>query len=460
MLQSNIYNDIFEQTSIDDRVFESVTNIELNPSNFIQDQKSKPHEIIFSTDSVKNNNLLIQNGMMLFTLEFSRLDEADIIGSDKIAIRNSSYSIFDSIQIQLSDSNHTIEQITNCSDVFNIKGLIEYTDDQCKSFLIQSNFYPDKAINSSVTLSDSITDNSFNSTHTQGNLGLVLRSQFVKNNKIHLCCKLNELPFFKHYTGLFLKSRIRILLRPNYNNPIVRSISTPAAGKQDGLTYHFTNARLIIPEVKLRPKYESNLLEKINKGFIKKMSWMSLNIFSSEQIYPVNTTNINATISSEVKKASKLYILFCKSFDEDASIQKKSTQIYNGFNITSATLLVNNKICFQDSNISFTDLNVHIPYERLYNMFVQCRGCDLSGGSLISYLDFCKMYRVLAYDFNTIDDKSIYNSMGNESISVGFKCTLDANSSDKLKILYIFDCEKELCFDYKNDRCEINLINV
>ena len=82
MLQSNIYNDTFEQTTIDDRVFESVTNIELNPSNFIQDQKSKPHEIIFSTDSVKNNNLLIQNGMMLFTLEFSRLDEADIIGSD------------------------------------------------------------------------------------------------------------------------------------------------------------------------------------------------------------------------------------------------------------------------------------------------------------------------------------------------------------------------------------------
>lgn len=461
MLQSDIYNSTYEQIEIDDRYFESRSEIEIGASNFLQDNASKPNQIEFNTTTVQENYLLMNEAYMLFTLEFSRNSKEDIVGSDKFCLRNSNYSIFDSIILQLSDLSHTVEQITFPVHYFNLYGLMNYTDDFAKSVAVRSGYVPHKPINIQTQLSDAVNADSFNATHTSSNMSLVLLSQLIKNNKIQLYCPLNQLPLFNAFRGIWTKCKVKIILKPNYNMPIISAIAAPATGKTDGLTYHFLTATLIIPEVKLKPKYYSEILEKFNKGFVRQINWQSVNIFQSEQIYPVNTTNITTSISSEIKKPSKLYILFTKYYeDNDVGTQKKNTQLYNHFNVKSATLSINNKIAFSDSNLDFDKMQCQRVYERMYRFFLNCKGESLHSGSLISYLEFCRLYRILCYDFSDVDDKSIYNSMGNESISVSFKCNLDANASDKLQLIFIFECEKSISFTYKENKTELSLINV
>jgi hypothetical protein len=454
MLQSEIVNSLFESFSLDDRQFEKKTWAEVSATNFIQDQYAQPSKLMFSTHNLKDLFILPREGYVQIALEFRRNDEQAFKPTDKYAMRNHILSLFDTVEVQVSDHDHKIEELRYNEHWANIIHLIKWSDDYARSLGEESLFSRDRPVQLQHTLNADVTADSFDPTKASCNEGLVIRSLYVKSHQMIGTLYLRDLPFFQSYYGIWTKSRFRIILTPNYSKPIVAAI-TKDADKADGMHYKIVSAYLYIPEVTLMPETKVRVLKAFNDGLVKTFKWQSIDCYQSPQ-FALNATSVQWTISSEIKKPSWVYIVLTQDFTED-EYQKKLTQIYYQWNIFSYSLMINNKETFAESNVNFNKLNAH----RLYNYIKQNMNHyndreSLNSGSQLSYLDFCKNYRILAFNLEDIDCNAIYNSRGDQSVSVTFKATV--SPVDKPLVMYCFIMrEKEIGFNFKNDRLEISL---
>ena len=454
MLQSEIINALFENVSIDDRHFEKKSWAEVGASSFIQDQPAQPSKIIFSTYNIKDLFLLPREGYIELTLNFRRNDGQDFKPTDKYVVRNHIVSLFDTIEIQVSDHDHKIEELRYNEHWGNIVHLIKWSDDYARSLGEESLFSRDYPIKIDQPMSCDVTADNFDPSKPVGNEGLFVRSCYIKEHQMVGTLYLRDLPFFHSYYGLWTKARFRIILTPNYMKPII-TVITKDIDKVDGMNYQISSAHLYVPEVTLLPESKLRILKSFNDGFTKIHKWFSIDCYQSPQ-FAVNSNIIQWTISSEIKKPTWLYIVLLQDFT-DAEYQKKLTQIYNQWNIFSYSLMVNNKEAFSESNINFNKLKAH----RLYNYLKQNMNHyndreALNTGSQISYLDFCRSHRILAFNLEDIDSSAIYNSRGDQSVSITFKATV--SPVNKPLVLYCFVMrEKEIGFNYKNDKLEISL---
>jgi len=451
MLQQEIINNIFETTEIDDRLFEKKVWTETPAQNFIQDSQSQPNKLIFSTINLKDNFLLVREGYIEFQLHFVRNNAKDFVAADKYAIRNHVLSLFESIEIQISDSDHKIEELRFIEHWANINFLLKWSNEYASSYGEESLFSRDYP----KSLSDDVTADSFNESKASANHGLIIRNAFVRNNQLICTLFLKDLPFFNSFNGIFTKSRFRIILTPNYNKSLVYVIADAAEREAVGMTYKLSKANLYIPEVTLMNKNKLEVLEKFNSGFTKVHKWMSIEPFQSQQ-FANNIQNIQWTVSTEIKKPSYIYLVLTPDY-LDVDLPKKLTQIYNAWNITSYSLLINNKEAFNESNVSFNSLKAHKLYQYIkQNMSQSGDRENLNIGSQISYQDFCNLYRILCFNLNDIDADSIYNSRADNTCSIVFKATVSA--VNKPLVIYSFiDREKEIAFNYKHGTLDISL---
>ena len=443
-LQTEIFNSLFENSSINDRLFEKKIYTDTPASNFIQDQASQPNKITFSTLNLKDCYLIPRQGYIELHLLFRGH------GSEKYCVRNHVASLFDSIEVQISDSDNKIEELRFCEHWSNIIGLIKWSEDYAGSIGLESNFSKDRPYVVGENLSTALSADSFDKTKPACNRGLIEREMLINSHKMVATLYLKDLPFFESYYGIFTKARFKIILTPNYTKPIV--------SMKAGINYLITKADMIIPEVFLMPEAKLKLLEMFNSGFSKMLRWQSLDCYQSPE-FALGTTNIQWTISSEIKKPSWVYIILVQNFPEN-DYHKYATQIYNAANISSYSLLINNKECFAESNVDFEALKCH----RLYNHLKNCMNHfndreSQNTGSQVSFIDFCKHHRILAFDLNDVDAFSVYNSRSDQTVSVVFKCSIAALGFPL--VLYAFiQREKEIVFNYKADKLDISLNNI
>lgn len=454
MLQSEIVEKLFENTSLDDRHFEKKTWTEVAASGFIQDQLAQPTKIMFSTFNLKDLFILPREGYIQLSLEFKRNDEQAFKATDKYALRNHILSLFDSIEIQVSDHDHKIEELRYNEHWGNIINLIKWSGDYASTLGEESIFSKDRAGNLGQTLTADVTADSFDTTKETYNEGLIRRSLYVKENKLVGTLYLRDLPFFESFYGIWTKARFRIILTPRYTKPIIASL-TKDAGKADGMHFKVSAAYMYLPEVTLMPESKAKVLKAFNDGLVKVHRWQSLECFQSPQ-FAANQSSVQWTISSEIKKPSWMYIVLVQDFAED-EYQTKLTQIYYQWNIFSYSVMINNKEAFSESNVNFNKLNAH----RLYNFLKQNMNHfndreGLNTGSQISYLDFCTQHRILAFNLEDIDCNAIYNSRGDQSVSVTFKASVSPIDKPLTMYCFIFK-EKEISFNYKNDKLDISL---
>jgi hypothetical protein len=447
-LQTEVVNSLFETTTIDDRLFERKSWVEISASSFIQDQPSQPRQLIFSSLNCKDLYMLPHEGYIELEISLRRNDAGAFKDGDKFAFRNHVLSIFDNIEIQVSDQDNKIEELRFNEHWSNIVYLLKWSDNYAKCFGPEVLFYPDYPLHMTHDLTTDVTSNSFKIDQISCNAGLVKRGQLIEDsNKLVATLYLKDLPFFESYTGIWTKSRFRLILTPNYIKPII-CVITRDGTKAEGMNYRISRANLYVPEVTLLPDTRLNVLKKFNDGFSKTHRWISLDCYCSPQ-FAAGTTNIQWTVSSEIKKPSLIYFLLVQDFSE-TDYQKKLTQIYNQFNITSYSLLINNKEAFNESNVDFSKFKCH----RLYNYLKAAMGSDKI--SQVSFYDFCKLYRILCFDLNDVDSSSIYNSRGDLNVSISIKVTIEAVAFPL--IIYSFVTrEKEISFNFKAERLDIAL---
>lgn len=134
MLQQEIINNIFETTEIDDRLFEKKVWTETPAQNFIQDNQSQPNKFIFSSINLKDNFLLVREGYIEFQIHFMRNNSGAFVATDKYSIRNHVMSLFESIEIQISDSDHKIEELRFMEHWANINFLLQWSKEYSESF--------------------------------------------------------------------------------------------------------------------------------------------------------------------------------------------------------------------------------------------------------------------------------------------------------------------------------------
>ena len=454
MLQSEIVNSLFENPTIDDRKFEKKTWAEVGATSFMQDQASQPSKLIFSTFNLKDLFLLPREGYIQLTLEFSRNDAKAFKATDRYAVRNHILSLFDNVEIQLSDHDHKVEELRFNEHWANIVHLIKWSDDYARSLGEESLFSRDYPNSVGHALNSDVTADSFDASKPGCNVGLFTRSLSIKDHQLIGSLYLKDLPFFSSYYGLWTKARFRIILTPNYTKPIVAAI-TRDVDSADGMQYKISGAFLYIPEVTLLAEAKVKLLKAFNEGLVKIYKWQSIDCYQSQQ-FAVNISTIQWTISSEIKKPSWVYIILVQDFTDD-EYQKKLTQIYNQWNVFSCSLMINNKEAFAESNLNFNRLKVH----RLYNFIKQNMNHfndreSTNTGSQISYLDFCKLFRILAFNLEDVDSSAVYNSRGDQSVSITFKATV--SPVNQPLVLYSFVMrEKEISFNFKNEKLEISL---
>jgi hypothetical protein len=456
MLQQEIVNNLFETTEIQDRVFEKKTWTETPAQNFTQDQHSQPAKLIFSSYNLRDNYLLVREGYIEFQLHFKRKNGAAFVATDRYAIRNHVLSLFDNIEIQISDADHKIEELRYLEHWANINFLLKWSNEYADSFGEESLFSKDFPLAlGGKTLTDDAGADSFDASKASANKGLIVRSSYVKSHQAIVTLYLKDLPFFNSYHGIFTKARFRLILTPNYHRPLVYAIAAADAGTAEGMNYKLSRANMYIPEVTLMNTQKLSIIKKFNDGFTKIHKWMSIDPYQSSQ-FAANTTNIQYTISTEIRKPNWVYIVLCPDYTED-EYPKKLTQIYNTWNITSYSLLINNKEAFNESNISFLNLKAHRLYNYMKQNMSQSNDREsLNSGCQISYLDFCNLYRILCFCLDDVDATSIYNSRADNTVSIVFKATV--NVVNKPLVIYSFiEREKEICFNYKNDSVEISL---
>ena len=456
MLQQEIVNNLFETTEIQDRIFEKKVWTETPALNFTQDTQSQPSKIIFSSYNLKDNYLLVREGYIEFQLHFLRNNATVFVATDKYCIRNHVLSLFDNIEIQISDSDHKIEELRFLEHWSNIHFLVKWSNDYAETFGEEVGFSKDYPLALGTrTLTEDVTADSFDTTKATANQGLITRSNFIRNHQAIVTLYLKDLPFFNSYNGIFTKSRFKIILTPNYQRSLVYIIAAAAVDTTEGMTYKFSKANMYIPEVTLLNQQKLEIMKKFNDGFTKIHKWISIDPYQSNQ-YAANTTNLQWTISTEVRKPNWVYVVLCPEYS-DIDYPKKLTQIYNTWNITSYSLLINNKEAFSESNVSFNSLKAHRLYNYLkQNMNQSSDRESLNIGSQISYIDFTNLYRILCFSLDEVDASSIYNSRADNTVSIVFKATVTA--VNKAMILYCFiEREKEICFNYKNNALDISL---
>lgn len=401
----------------------------------------------------------MREGYIEFQIHFMRNNSGAFVATDKYSIRNHVMSLFESIEIQISDSDHKIEELRFMEHWANINFLLQWSKEYSESFgeeCLFSKDYPLAQI--TKTLTDDVTADSFDPSKPSANKGLILRHNYIKNAQLICTLFLKDLPFFNSFHGIFTKSRFRIILTPNYNRSLIYIIADAAAGETGGMTHKFSKANLLIPEVTLMNKSKLQILEKFNSGFTKNHKWISVEPFQSQQ-FAANIQNIQWTISSEIRKPSWIYLVLVPDYTE-TDLPKKITQIYNTWNVTSYSLLINNKEAFNESNVSFNSLKAHKLYQFVkQNMTASNDRESLNVGSQISYLDFCNLYRIFCFNLNDIDANSIYNSRSDGSCSIVFRATVTA--VNKPLVIYSFiEREKEIAFNYKNGSLDISLTSL
>ena len=454
MLQSEIVSTLFENASIDDRQFEKRSWAEVSATSFTQDQPAQPSKLTFSTFNLKDLFILPRDGYIQLTLDFVRNDGTAFKATDRYALRNHILSLFDNVEVQISDHDHKVEELRFNEHWANIVHLIKWSDDYAKSSGEESIFSKDNPNSFGQTLSTDATADSFDPTKASCNVGLFTRSLYIKDNQLTAVLYLKDLPFFNSYFGLWTKARFRIILTPNYAKPIVAAI-TKDADNPDGMHYKISTAVMYVPEVTLMPETKVKVLKAFNEGLTKMYKWQSIDCYQSQQ-FAVNVSTVQWTISSEIKKPSWMYIVLVQDFTDD-EYQKKFSQIYNQWNIYSYSLMINNREAFSESNLNFNRFKVH----RLYNFLKQNMNHfndreSINTGSQISYMDFCKLFRILAFNLEDVDCNAIYNSRGDQSVSITFKATV--SPVNKPLVLYAFVMkEKEISFNFKNEKLEISL---
>lgn len=445
-MQSEIISGLFETTTIDDKLFERKSWVEIPASSFIQDTPQQPRQLIFSTSNCKDLYILPFEGYVELDITFRRNDAGVFKGTDKYALRNHVLSLFETIEIQVSDNDNKVEELRFNEHWANIVPLLKWSEDYARCHGPEVLFFRDSPVDNR-DLGVDVTADSFDTAKVTCNLGLVQRSRFVTDDKLVATMYLKDLPFFESYRSLWTKCRFRIILTPCYSKPIVCAIARDGTNP-DGMNYQISRANMYVPEVTLIPETRLHVLKKINEGFSRVHNWLSLDCYASPQ-FAANATNIQWTVSSEIKKPSIIYFLLCQDF-KDNEYQKKLTQIYNQFNITSYSLLINNKEAFNEANVDFKRFKCH----RLYNYLKSAMGSDQL--SQVNFYDFCKLYRIICFDLNDVDSASVYNSRGDLNVAISIKLTVDAVNAPL--IIYCFVTrEKEIAFNFKAERLEIAL---
>lgn len=455
MLQSEIVNSLFDNASIDDRKFEKKTWAEVGAVNFTQDQASQPSKLIFSTYNMKDLFIIPRDGYIQLSLDFHRNDGKAFKPTDKYAVRNHVLSLFENIEIQLSDHDHKVEELRFNEHWANIVHLIKWSDDYARSLGEETLFSKDYPNSVGHPLTCDVNADSFDATKASCNVGLFNRSMYVKDNQLIATLYLRDLPFFSHYYGIWTKARFRIILTPNFAKPIVAAISRAEDGGPEGMHYKLSSAFLYVPEVTLMPETKARVLKAFNDGVVKIYKWQSIDCFQSQQ-FAVNVSTIQWTISSEIKKPSWMYIILVQDFTND-EYQQKLTQIYNQWNIYSYSLMINNKEAFAESNLNFNRFKTH----RLYNFIKENMNHfndreSTNTGSQISFMDFCKLYRILSFNLEDVDCNAVYNSRGDQSVSITFKATVSPINQPLVVFAFVMR-EKEISFNYKNEKLEISL---
>jgi hypothetical protein len=371
---------------------------------------------------------------MRFQLHFLKTNGKAFAAGDKYCLRNGGMSIFDGVEVQVSDTDSKIEELRHCDHVGNLRYLVR----QPKSKKLEHFGYAE----------DTVSEASFTN-----NDGMKTRAKFVKNNQCFVVVPLTEIPFFDSFTGLFTKTKFRIVLHPNYNRPVIAEIAADETVVSP-VTFNISRAELFMPEVTLLPEPRAKLLQKFNSGATKRMMWQSVEAYKSQQ-FPARTTDVYWTVSSEIRKPSWVFFFLAPDV---ATPQTTVTQVYNKWNITNYTVSVNGKEVFLESNISFNSLKVQRLYESL------CRKneehFDLTSlDPKVSYVDFCERFRILAFNMEDADASTVYNASGSQSVSLSIRMTVDS-VAEPMYVYCVVEREKEIAFNYKNERVEIGFTQI
>lgn len=410
-MQRESVKNIFHSEIVEDRAFERRNWVDVTASNFILDTEQQPSEIIFSTQQLKENYLLPADAYIRFKLHFYKVHDAattPIVAGDLAQLRNGSMSIFDNIEIQVGDQDNKIEEL-RCTEHW---GNIEHIMYHSKSEDLAHQGYE-------LPKSNAVT-----------------RSSLLHNNEMFVYVYLRNIPFFRHWDGLLTKTKFRLCMRPNYNKIVSNNDST---------SFKISRAELFIPEVILLPEYRAKVLQKFNNGASKRLLWQSVDTYQS-QLFSNNTTNVHWNISSEIKKPSWVYFVLSSG----ENIGKGSQILYNTWDIQSYAVSVNNKEVFFENSISFVGKNAMKLYENLRRKQQQ----TFSEASIISYIEFCSMYRILCFNLEDCDAASVYNSRGDSSVSLSLRMTISAVNKP-LTIHCFVEREKEISINYKSDRVEL-----
>ena len=392
--------------------------IRTDPSQNINENTT---EIIFDCRTLTDKLIQLSDGYIILNGHFTRNDGANFAaGAAAIAasIQNGTNTLFTSCKVSLN--NNEVEHNQRCDLAGTFVNMFEYSPDYAESIGILEGFTKDTITNGIVANSPAVAKRNLATSS-------VLDAGALDQYPVVAYIPLKNLSqFIRRLDYPIINNLLRLNLQLNRNMSILRAAGITAC------TFIPTEAKLMVPEVKL-PIQESNKLYKaIESGsFSRTVKW--------DIVRPILNNNVRANstfdilIENNVVGVRKILFMLNDHFEnQEYSMFMSDIQITD-FNFEiDGTQLFNTNI--------LNDLEAYKVISECFNM----QGKDNNTGCLIRFDDFAANTRIYMVD---VSRQEIFESNPNKGQNIRLR---GRNNGAAARLICLLFLNRTTVIDFAN----------
>ena len=324
--------------------------------------------IKYNAKTIADNLVDYQEGFIIVHGKVKSTTGTALQDTDVIGIKNGSYSIVSEFTVRLN--NVEVDKNRYVFLTSTILNLLEYSDDYATSIATQYGFAKDSSSDTTST-------------------GVALRKSIMQTDfandeiSVILQISLKDLsPFFRRLTFPIKNNAIDMEWSGRFVDCILRA-NTVQASKLS-----VSSTELYLPIVELPSKYEKDLFSKLGENFSKELTWDHLDV---HEMSGWTKGRFDLEIAPSLNGVRKMYAL---AIPQASWIDQEHVDTVTDTTIKNLNVVIDTQDYFAQ--------DISNDYEA-YKLLQECAnmgGLDPNTGTLISFIEFKKVYKIYALDLS------------------------------------------------------------